>query len=898
MIGSTPAGRSGRKRERIETERLQSGAKLGPYAIAKAIGSGGMGDVYLATDTRLDRQVAIKVLPPEFSEDAERKARFKREAKTISQLHAPNICTLFDIGEQEGLDYLVMEYLEGKTLAEMKLPLPIAEVLKIGSQMAEGLAAAHKQGIVHRDLTPANVMITKGGIVKLLDFGLAKGIGAIALGTREAGDGRPLTGEGLIVGTLPYMAPEQIEGREADARTDLFALGTVLYEIATGKRAFEGTTKASLIAAIVSTEPLPMGELQPLAPPAFQHVVDKCLSKDPDRRWHSAHDIGEQLRWIAEAASHGGTAATVMRRTRERLAWGLAAGIAAVTALIVAGLLLRRPAAAPRTVRLSIGPPPGMTFAQHPVITELAVSPDGQNLALIATEGRRRRLFIRSLDSLAAREIEGSDGAGGPFWSPDSKWIGFFAAGSLKKVPLGGGPIQTLASAQGDIGSWNTNGQIVFSEWGPTANEDIRMISNSGGPSRAVTDASRGWSIWPSFLPDGRHFVFFGFFKTEPGLYVGSVDDPKDMHLLLRVRSRGEVRGEDLYYVRDSVLVRQRFNLKELRVEGDPIPIAEPVFCFAPLGAASFSVSADGAVLAWQRRALATQLVWRDWTGHELGRAGKPELFRGFALSPDEQRLAVDIFDPVTEVSNVSLFDLDRGVSTVVSTPGPGGSSTPYWMHNGNTLIISRGDPAHLTQAPALTVLTLSDGKTRSLRSEDGVQYATSITEKDDLVIYTIDRGLYRELYMIPTSGGGKNISLGSNGSHDESDAVLSPDQRWLALQSDESGRPEVYLRPFNRTGEKVRVSTDGGSEPKWSVDGRSLFFLSPAGMLLKADLDLADRPRVLRETPMFSISSAGMMEFDSLGISHYVVTRDRVLVREIPGGVDSNPVTVLVNLK
>ena len=512
----TPSsGSSGRKRERVETERLRNGAKLGPYAIVRAIGSGGMGDVYLATDTRLDRQVALKVLPPEFSEDAERRGRFKREAKTISQLHAPNICTLFDIGEQEGLDYLVMEYLEGKTLAEMKCPLPIAQVLKIGSQIAEGLAAAHGQGIVHRDLKPANVMITTSGTVKLLDFGLATEVGAIPMKTRGSAE-KPLTAEGMFVGTLPYMAPEQIEGTQIDPRTDIFALGTMLYEMVTGKRAFEGKTRASLVVAIIDHDPIPITTLQPGESPVLVHLISKCLAKAPDNRWQSARDIATELQWIGE----GGRAALGLPRQRRAVTG--AAFAALVLAALAAGILagratVRRPEAAAAAIpRLR-----QLTFLEG-VEGQPSISPDGSAFVYVAdtTEGNSDIFFQRVGGETAINLTKDSPEPDyQPAFSPDGQTIAYrsgapTSVGGIYLIGATGESRRRLT----DFGfnpAWSPDGKYlaVATEaiFGPTSRfsiSELWRIDVASGEKKKI--AAPGDAVQPSFSPNGRRIAYWG----------------------------------------------------------------------------------------------------------------------------------------------------------------------------------------------------------------------------------------------------------------------------------------------------------------------------------------------------------------------------------------------------
>ena len=858
---------------------IAPGTRLGPYEIVAHIGAGGMGTVYRARDTRLSRDVALKLLPSWASSDPHMRERLAREARAISALSHPNICRLYDIGSSDGIDYLVMELLDGESLADRlaRGPLSLEEALRIAGEIALALDAAHRAGIVHRDLKPANVVLTHNG-ARLLDFGLAK-----VFASSDDPMARTLTQEGAMVGTLRYMAPEQVEGRKVDARTDVFAFGAVLYEMLAGEPAFRSAT------AILTSEPARLGNV----PPAVERVVRRCLKKNPDERWQSMQTVAEALRWAAES---GEEMIGVPRPPRRR--WIAPAVIAALLVLLGWALFRGRPARAAGTVRFSINPPPATTFAQHPVSGELAVSPDGHRLAFAALEGRKRKLFVRSFDALAARALEGTDGAMGPFWSPDSKWIAFFSGGSMKKVAADGGPVQSICPAQGGHGSWSRNGDILYFNWGPAQSEAVQLVRASGDAPRGVTNEKIGWGIWPSFLPDGRHFLFFRLTDPEhSGIWVASIDDPSQERLLLKVGSRAELRGGDLFYVRDATLVRQHFDSKRLAVEGDPVPVAEDVFNFTATGAAHFSVSEDAGTIVWQRSALPTQLVWRDPAGRELGRVGGPDFYRNFALSPDGKRVAADLFDRSTQNQDIWLIDVERGVKTRLNIPAKRSTaSSPAWLRSGDSLVVSADDPQHPSNAPRLVVLTLADGSTRSLGEPEGVYYATAITADDKNVIYTLSRGQHREIEM-ETLQGGKPVPLGS-GRYDEGNAALSPDQRWLALESDQSGRPEVYIQPFGRTGERVRVSPDGGVEPRFALDGRALFFINGDGNLVKADLDTSQNLRVTATTVLFPIRSAGMMEFDSLGLCHYAVARDRILMRELPGVEDADPVTVLLSVR
>src|SRR5712692_6329083 len=515
---------------------IAPGVRLGPYEVVAAIGAGGMGEVYRANDTRLDRIVALKILPSHLSSNPQFRERFDREARTISSLTHPHICTLYDVGHQDGVDYLVMEFVEGESLEERltKGPLPIEQVLRYGIEIAEALDKAHRQGIVHRDLKPANIMLTKSG-AKLLDFGLAKIVAAespVVQLSHMATAQRQLTQEGTIVGTFQYMAPEQLEGLEADARTDIFAFGTVLYEMATGKRAFAGKTKTSLIAAIVKENPRPMAELQPLTPPALEHVVNKCLSKDPDDRWQNAHDIAEELKWISEAGSSAGVAAPLLarRKSRERLGWVAAVAVAGGAAVFFA---TRQPAPPPR-VESAIVPPEGVAFSY--VGGSIALSDDGRQVAFVGRGADGKSLiWVRSLGSSVARPLAGTEGASFPFWSPDAKYIAFAAGDKLKKVSVTGGSPEILADAPQFLGgTWNRQGDILMS----TAPGIQRLPAAGGKVDMIIAGTNRVLSS-PRFLPDGKRFLFTslrGSSQTD-GLYVALLDGREEKMVLPGVYS-------------------------------------------------------------------------------------------------------------------------------------------------------------------------------------------------------------------------------------------------------------------------------------------------------------------------------------------------------------------------
>ncbi|MGD8897779.1 MAG: protein kinase, partial [Acidobacteriota bacterium] len=624
---------------------LQAGSRLGPYELVSPLGAGGMGEVWRGKDTRLDRDVAVKILPAGFADDEEFQARFEREARIISSLSHPHICALFDVGEQNGTHFLVMELLEGELLADrlQRGPLPVEQVIRYGAQIAEALERAHRQGVVHRDLKPGNVVLTRTG-AKLLDFGLARSAGqaaSISGSTEMATEARPLTTAGTVLGTFQYMAPEQLEGAEADARSDIFALGVVLYEMATGRRAFEGTSRASLIAAILSSEPRPISQVSPMTPPALDRVVRTCLAKDPEERWQSAGDVAKELRWVGEGSAAGVAAparVSSRRRHRERLSWALTALAVAVAAGL--GLsLMRAPAPQPdRVFRTSI------LLPERVRLNTAAISPDGDRIVFSGVDSAgKTQLWIRPLDEDVATPIEGTEGAIMPFWSPDGRFIGFFADRKLKRIEASGSPPIVLWDVDGISGAWAPSGDILFSE----ASGPIQKLSPGAGQAGPVTqvDASAGETThrYPFFLPDGRHFLYLALNTAgnarDPAnrIWVGSLDGAPAKPVL-QANYNAQFADGFLLFIRGGdlggSLLAQPFDLSRLETSGQPVTVAEQVSLYgALLGVGDYSVSRDG-TLIFDGFRLQTRLEWHDRTGTQTGSFGEPAPHFNGRISP------------------------------------------------------------------------------------------------------------------------------------------------------------------------------------------------------------------------------------------------------------------------
>jgi len=661
-----------------------------------------MGEVYKARDTRLDRVVAIKVLPGHLSERPDLRQRFEREARAISSVSHPNICSLFDIGVHEGQDYLVMEYLEGQTLAQRLTegPLSMEETFRYAIEIADALEVAHRHGIVHRDLKPGNIVLTRTGS-KLLDFGLAKTVTASVQSSASDAptQAAPLTREGTILGTLQYMAPEQVEAKESDARTDIFAFGAILYEMATGRRAFNATSQATLVAAIMKDQVPSPSATQPLSSPEFDRIVRKCLEKNPDARWQSAGDLADELRWIRLGESGARSVVGARETARVRSWWVPLFLILAVLALAGAlwRFLPRRPdSVATAEARFSIDVPTrGSTISQLATYSELAVSHDGRRIAFVAISDSESAIWIRSIDSLQPRKLEGTAGGKSPFWSPDDRMVGFFADAKLRKIPAEGGAVETLCDGNGGSADWGSDGQIIFGTWGAddpkesAPSDPLQVVSSAGGiPKRATSGL--GWQFWPQFLPDGKHFLYFrnqGVLSPQTGLYVQALGE-KTPHFITRSTSKGLLRDHRLFFVRDGILISQRIDEKRWTVEGDPVPVASPVFYFGETGAADFSISSDQRVIAYLRTAARTQLTWVDRNGRELSRLGDPQAISSFRISPDGSRVVEQITDTRSGIPNLWMMDIGR---TALSrfTDESYGAFGPVWSRKGDRIVAS-----------------------------------------------------------------------------------------------------------------------------------------------------------------------------------------------------------------
>ena len=850
---------------------LSTGARLGPYEILSAIGAGGMGEVYKACDIRLGRDVAIKVLPAGFAADPERRHRFELEARAVSALNHPHICVLHDVGSQDGIDFLVMEYLDGQSLAQRLArrkggaeapPLRTQEVLELGAQIADALASAHRRGIVHRDLKPANVMLTKAG-VKLLDFGLAKlrlqQVGPVAEVSALSTQG-PATSPGAVMGTVPYMAPEQLEGKETDARTDLFAFGCVLYEMLTARRAFGGDSEASVISAIMTGEPAPLSTLQPLTPPALDRLVRRCLKKDPDDRWQTASDVAEELRGISQdAVATDSLRAVAPRRGRRGLVWGFGTVAALLLGFgLVAGLKLMRfgsPPAEPLRLTLSFPVESGL-YTDN--INPLALSPDGKTLVYMGAD-KKGLLFVRRLDRGEVKPISGTDGSLAPFFSPDGLEVGFFANGKLKKVALAGGMPITLCDAPDNRGgSWGPDGTIVFV---PTMKTGLWRIPSSGGEPSAVTTPAAGTvvrHIFPQVLPDGDHVLFSlvdppGWTRTA----VVSLRTGEQRTLLEKAVDARYVASGHLLFHRGGLVNAVPFDLKRLEVTGPPVQVLDDVVTNRhALAICEYAVSRDGTLVYVPSRQLQRTLVWVDRKGAVTQVPFPPAGYGEVALSPDGGRLAATTIDQ-HQTTALVVGDIARG--TLSRSPAEGIAGDVAWTPDGTRLAFSFMPKAPDGAGRFGIFVQNADLSTppERLTGSDVQQQAPDSFSSDGrwllVQVYNfnvpVSANTSQDLFVLPLTGA-KILRPFVQTKACEYQARFSPDGRFIAYTSYESERAEVFVRPFPGPGPMSQISTDGGWWPLWSRDGRELFYWQD-DKLMVVDVETAatfraGRPRTL----------------------------------------------------
>ena len=882
--------------------RLERGQQLGPYTIVAPLGMGGMGEVYRARDTRLHRTVAIKVLPAHLSADPDRRRRFEHEARAISSLNHPHICTLYDIGQQDEVEFLVMEHVEGVTLAERlkKGSMALDQALRVALEIADALDKAHNEGLVHRDVKPGNIMLTKAG-AKLLDFGLAK------LRDPQPGDFLASSGKdasptvpGTLLGTFHYMAPEQLQGKEVDARSDIFSLGAVLYEMVTGRKAFEGKNQASLIAAILEHEPAPLAQNRPEGPPLLDHVLRRCLAKDPEERWQTMKDMARTLKWIENEPQRD---IPVVERLApwKRLVWISSIVLWALIAALLAVWRLRPGPTLPE-MRVEISTPP----SADPV--SLAISPDGRKLVFVATHEGRSRLWLRALGSVSSRPLEGTDGASCPFWSPNNGSVGFFADGKLKRVDVDSASVRILSDVAIVCGgTWNADDTILYAVpmFGP-----ISRVSATGPPPPTRVDVTRtdpprhSSHRFPQFLPDGRHFLYYAAGSPEArGIYVGDLNGTEPRRLLdadtAAVYSSGH-----LLFVRQGTLFAQAFDPAGMVLTGNPFSVEEHVAFDPTKYAAAVSASSTGIVIYRPGSAAGRrQFFWLDRSGKEIGRVGDPDSAGPVdpSLSPDGHRVA--LHRTVNGRPDIWLLETGRAALirfTSEEITGAGsGAIRPIWSPDGTQIVFA----SIAKKVTDLFRISVRGGKAELLLETDQPKAATDWSTDGRFLLYrSSDWKTGWDIWALPMDGGGSpgtRVQVVRT-NFDETNGQLSPDGKWVAYQSNETGRFEIYVQPFPGPGAKSAISRNGGAQVRWRRDGKELFYVGPDDRLMAVPMQLASNGQSIEigaPTPLFTTHIGGAVQ--GANMQQYMVSSDgqRFLMNTIMEDA-LLPIIVLLNWK
>jgi serine/threonine protein kinase/Tol biopolymer transport system component len=873
---------------------LSPNSPIGDYTIVSKIGEGGMGEVWRARDAKLGRDVAIKVLPAAFSSDAERLRRFEQEAQAAGALNHPNILVIYHIGTHNESPYIVSELLEGETLRERMggVALPQRKAIDYALQAAHGLAAAHEKGIIHRDLKPENLFITKDGRVKILDFGLAKLLGNDSNQAQtEIPTRRVDTDPGVVMGTIGYMSPEQLRGRAADHRSDIFSFGAILYEMLSGRRAFRGESTADTMSAILREDPPELSATNKSVAPALERVVNHCLEKNPEERFHSANDLGFAIEALSGSGTMSDSTATRLhalpatkRNRRELIAWALA-GAGFLGLLVVLGLSFRRQEVNAKPMRFVIAMPDKVSEITFPII-----SPDGNTIAFLGSLESRRMLFVRGIDSLDAKVLEGTEDASFPFWSPDGRQLAFFSQSKLKKIEVNGGPPQVLCDAPGaGGGAWNRNGLILF---GGDAKPIQRVSAAAGGDSKPVLqlDESRKESsqFWPYFLPDGKHFLYQSWTgrSEDTAIFVTSIDGGERKLLVMTDSNVAYASTGYLLFARSTTLLAQPFDTKSLTLSGEPIQISDQVTFTDNFSLSNFSIS-DTNVLVFCGGAVSKrQLTWFDRSGKQLELVGPPAQYNDVVLAPDEKHVAVQN----VEGNNSDLWTIDLTRNLPSRLTFEGGEDDPVWSADGNTLIfsVSSGGPFDIYKRPsngggkAELVSKTPESKEGSDWSRDG-KY---------VLMDNYDNHGNLDLWVLPMFGDGKPYPL-LNSPFLEGQGHFSPDGQWFAYTCNESGRSEVYLRHFPDCDKKVQVSTGGGAQPHWRKDGRELFYIASDRNLMAVDVNLGKEAVVGTAKALFLTN---IVRFEAP--NRYAVAGDgqRFLINTKVEKSNTTPITVLLN--
>ena len=857
-----------------------------------------MGEVWKARDTRLGREVAIKILPAGVSDDRDRLARFEQEARAASSLNHPNIVTIYEIGQADSISYISMELVQGKTFRDLLADgaLPTRRLLTLSGQIADGLARAHEAGIVHRDLKPENLMVTREGLVKILDFGLAKLAEAPGSDISQLATSGEPTRPGVVLGTVAYMSPEQATGRPVDFRSDQFSLGSILYELASGRRAFARGSAAETMTAIIREEPEPLQSVAPQVPVAVRWVVERCLAKEPHERYASTRDLARDLAHLRDHVSEvsQGVAPIARPRRNRGVVLAVAAGFLLAAALgLLAGRRLRPPAPAGRPVRFSIPVPRGAVYAPSEsaaasVSRAIAISPDGTRLVIEAISRGHRRLYLRRLDSEDVAELEGSQDAMAPFWSPDGRSLAFFAEGKLKKIPAEGGtPVDLCDALFAIVGTWNREGTILFSNLFPPG---IYRVSDRGGePVRIKAPEASGRQsnvLWPHFLPDGRRFLYITNSGGSRGRDLGLASlDSKESRILGPAASRVEYAAPGhLLFVREGALFAQRFDERRERLEGEPLLLAANAHYFYGPSHASFSVSRTG-TLVYQTAAAPSRVAWFDRAGKETGPLGQTAVIKGLRISPDGTRAAVDIEERRTGTSDIWVFELGSGVATRLHSD-PVDEVMPVWSPDG-AKVLYRSDR---TGPPDVYEMAIAvPGSEKPVLQAPGVQQPEDVSRDGRLLVYLNDLGTTAwNIWLLPLAGEGKpHAWLPTRFS--QTSPRFSPDGRWIAYESDESGDSEIYVALTEGGGEKRRLSPAGGRRPRWRRDGKELFYVASGGLVMALPMTLGQHLEAGAPVPLFRVES---------GIENYDAAADgsRFLVSTPAEKARESPIRVILN--
>jgi eukaryotic-like serine/threonine-protein kinase len=878
---------------------VSAGTKLGPYQIVAAAGQGGMGEVYRARDTRLNRSVAIKVLPQAIAGDAERMQRFEQEARNIAALNHPNILAIYDVGVQDGTSFLVMELLEGETLRERLEHggLPVRKAVEIGSQIAHGLAAAHERGIVHRDLKPENIFLTRDGHVKLLDFGLAKAQQARAsVGVQDGTAVTMRTAPGIVMGTAPYMAPEQVRGEALDHRADIFSFGAVLYEMLSGQRAFAGESSVETMTAILKAEPPELDLTAMKISPGLDRIVRHCLEKKPGDRFQSARDLTFALGALSGSESVPALQAIRAARKQTRWIWA-AAVIGILTAALIGYTAARSGAAAPR-----------MDFAipTEGEVTHLALSPDGSLLAYVSPDENTGEglIHVQRVGSATANHLDGSDGASYPFWSPDGNYIAFFANGKLKKMAVSAGTPEVIAKAEnGRGGSWGKNNVIIYA---PNASGGLWRVNPDGSDAAPLTDKliSTGETShrWPVFLPDGEHFLFWaGDFNERPddrhsGIYLSSLA-AKGKQLVVPAQSGFGYGQGHLFYLDDKYsLIAAPMDANKGKLLDRPQVIATQVGRNPSTYWAAFAVAGNGTVVYHHGAgAPLSQLTWYDRSGKESEHLGESAVMANPTLSPDGQRVAVDVADARDKNVDLWIYDLPRHTYTRF-TFDPAEETNPTWSHDGKTIAYRSAVSEKIIHLKNADGLESARGVGAQRAFSDSLPLSWT---RDDNGIIVAEQPLNRGSKLELLSLKDQSVSLAVAASGSQCQGQVSPDGKWLAYSSDESGDWEVYISPLPASGGKLQVSRGGGMEPRWRGDGKEIFYVSYAGQnkrLMSVAVSAEGGLSTGSPVPLFQMRGRAIVS--SSDMFSYDVTRNgqRFLVNQYVKPAQVEPLNIVLN--